>query len=198
MAYPTVSLETFIDKRDFDKQNMTTRFFDVIKEPLTEAAKRITGLDREFDWTTVERTLGTNQYVNIHGYISLKSGDNITVNGVEVLITEDNIQNYNNSFNATVALPILQTLNADKIYEHIKFTLHVIRNHPPEIIIEMLTKVIESDVHLVVSPEHQVLLEKMTRPRYVGGFDTTNLTEEQILQLNLVSNTNEKNSKSQH
>lgn len=188
MGYPAVSLQTFIDKRDFDKANMTNRFFDIVREPLTEAAKRITGLDREFEWTSVERTIGTAHYVSIHGYISLAVGDNIRVNGEEVFITEANIDRYNNSFNATVALPILQTLDANRIHDHIKFTLHVIRNHPAEIIVEMLNKVIESDVHLVVAPEHQALLEKMTRPRYIGGFDTINLTEEQVNALQLTLN----------
>lgn len=191
MGYPAVSLQTFIDKRDFDKANMTNRFFDIVREPLTEAAKRITGLDREYQWTSVERTIGTSQYVTVHAYISLAFGDNIRVNGEEVLITEANIERYNNSFNATIALPILQTLDAQRIHDHIKFTLNVIRTQPAELIVEMLNKVIESDVHLVVAPEHQELLEKMTRPRYISGFDTINLTEEQTNALQLTINSAE-------
>lgn len=193
MESTTFSLEAAIDKRDYDSLRFTKRIFDMIRVPLTEATRRIISMERDIEWISIEKTLGINSYVNIQGRVVLKEGDTVSVKGKPLVITAENIDKYFNTISLTSSVVILESMNVDAIYEHIQFVMDAIKNNTFEVLLEILEKNIYHAA-LLADPEHEKLLEKVTRPRYVGGFDTRPLSPEQteLLQLTINSESEQK------
>lgn len=189
MEYPEISLDTMIDKRDHDKMRFTAKIVEVFGEALTEAAKQIIQLDRGIHWFSVERAPGAPSYLIVQGYTELRPGDVLKVSGVDVFIDERNINDYNNKVTFTVATAMLQTRNAKRLYDHMQFVIQASREAPMGALVEILERGVQSEMELYVEPEHKELLERYTRPRYLAGFSTDELSEDQLqsLQLSLMN-----------
>lgn len=179
MKFPDLSISTLIDKRDYDLRRATAKIIEIFGESLTIASKRIIGVDRNIEWVAMERTQKTKSYVNMTGHVEIREGDTINVGGEQIVVQAHETRKYNNVFVVTVAMRVLETLNADLIQQNIKFVVEAIKTTSPEALVELLESGVNNQMELYVAPEHQKLLERVTRPRYVAGFDTHDLTKEQ-------------------
>jgi hypothetical protein len=180
MDYSSISIEAAIDKRDFDKKRLTERIFDVFREPLSDAARRLITLDREITWVSIERIPHTLGFVTLQGRVGLKVGDVISVEGKPLVIDDNNLDKYHNILNLTASMIVLESKDVNVIHEHLQFMLDVMKSGQPQLLSDIMNGNVKTNADLLSNPEHKDILEKLTRPRYISGFDTVSMSPEQV------------------
>ncbi len=180
-----ISLELLLSKRDYDNIAFTRQIIALFGENLSKAVCLIFKMDRRIQWKTVNRYNPLPGYVTITGDIQTDVGDLIrTLNG-EVLITEDNINDYTNTLRYVLKSSIIQHGTIEDIYQHITFVAAMSNALEEKELMDLLRSGAVCHTSAIENPTTEAILDKITRPTVFESFRTESLSEDQFTSLRL-------------
>lgn len=192
MDQDEVTIQTLLEKREFDYLYFTKKVIARFSDNLTRAAQQYLKTDRSIMWWSVDRIVKLPKYVTVKGNVELYPGDLLKTATGEVVLTEDNVHEYVNTFHLIVPMALLDSGSATMLYKHIR-DYHLIANalEGDDLVgyLNSLEDAPVSEAELIKDPKHEKILEKITKPLSVDGFDTDGLSDEQVLNIRLFSDT---------
>lgn len=162
---------------------------DQISGKLTGAFRtHLKAPNKNMKWTAIELIEGTNKAVLVSGLVLLEVGDDITMDGKEIKITEENVTHYNRLVKFAFPITMLEVGTEEELVSHIEKMTKISSSLDitPEDYTRILDKLADAYHNdFVNDPQKLSRLEEMTKPpiKEVLGFDTSNLTAEQVSML---------------
>lgn len=193
------SLELLINKRDYDYVSLTKKIFNIFGERLTRAFQLHLKRDRNINWIKIEIFERVQGYVFVVGNMEVRPGDLLTVDGRQVLVTEENLAQYANSHTLCYVLnaDVLQHGSVETLYKHINFVESVSRLPTEQEALDALDKFRYNWADIIQNPDTQEILDRITRPTVFESFDVSGLTDQQFESLRLFKIFNKDNIKVQ-
>lgn len=177
-----------IKEREFGYSLSTNYILSLISEKLTLAAQAYLKTNREITWYAIDIHPILAGFCTMKAFVQTKPGDVLIVSGKQVVVDEENISKYKNAFNVSIPQKTLQTGSVDDIFNTMHNIFNIIQNMDEEDAFKLLSDPnldLASRVHDILdNPERMALIEQITRPKMAYDFTVTDLTEDQLRQLN--------------
>lgn len=184
-----LGIEVLLSKRDYDFQSFTKKIIDRFVEKLTRAAQVYLKTDRPIHWYSIDKLSKVPHYAVVVGNIEIRPGDVIKTADGEIVVDEATVRNYANTYRAYVPMKLLDEGTTTLLYKHLRDFSSISKMLSEEDLIKYLNAVGDiNQAELINDPKHEKILDKMTKPLVVDGFDTETLSDDQILSINIFSN----------
>lgn len=180
-----LTLNLLLNKRDYDYAAFSRKIIAMFSEKLTKAVQMQFKFDRDIVWTSVDSFRAVDGYVLVHGTVEVQAGDIITVEGEEILITEDNIRKYHRPLRYVLNARVLQHGSLETLFQHIIFVTELAVNLTDAEIVPALLSGELNNANVTDNPVLAPIIEKITRPSVFESFDTQDLTPTQYQSLRL-------------
>lgn len=181
------SLYLLVQKRDYDFSAFTRKIIASFSEKLTKAVHMFQKTDRAIRWNRIEAYDQIDGFVVVVGSVEIRVGDMLQTREGEVLMTEENIDNFTNTVRFFVHSNKLQNASLEEFYQHLCFVVEITQTLPETEAIEILRNEVYDQTTFLESPLVANILDKLTRPTVVENFDVSDLTDEQVRALRLNS-----------
>lgn len=178
------TLQDILDFREYTYSMLTREAIKLFGPTLTGAANRYLNNTAEIDWTAIELIDTLEGYVRVTGFFLPTIGSTITVEGKEVHIDKDNVYLYKQVIRLVLPIKLIESGNRDRLAMFIK-DLNAIAAVATELEIENILKEYYFDdmKDLTSSNSYYKVLDRVTKPKEVMGFEVTGLTDSQIAAL---------------
>ncbi len=167
----------------------TSAIFKKIEDRLTPAFQRVfEAPDRRIVWTGIDSLDGTDRAILVSGYMGLKVGDIISIQDQTITIDEKNVNEYNKFVKFAFPIIMLELASVDELVEHMNRMSKIVTamDVPPEQLAKMLDKIADAfETKLLNDPTKIDLIDSVTKPESVLGFEASALSDEQIRKLKL-------------
>jgi hypothetical protein len=183
-----LTLEMLLSKRDYDNIAFTRKIIELFSSNLTKAAQMLYKFDRDIKWNKVERFPAVDEYVLIRGEVEVRVGDILTLATGQVVVDEENINQYTRPLHYMLHSRILQNGTVEELYQHLSFIEDIAKKLPDAELTELLRSGAVSENVVMENPTLKPILDKITRPTSFEAFDTSNLSEEQFNTLRFCAN----------
>lgn len=180
------TLQDILDFREHTYSMLTREAIKLFGPTLTGAANRYLNNTAEIDWTAIELIDTLEGYVRVIGFFLPTIGSTITVEGKEVHIDKDNVYLYKQVIRLVLPIKLIESGNLDRLAMFIK-DLSAIAAVATELEIENILKEYYFDdmKDLTSSNSYYKMLDRVTKPKEVMGFEVTGLTDSQIAALHM-------------
>lgn len=185
MVLPT-TLSELLDFRDYTYKAMTVDATNIFSLKLTDAVNFYLNSTNPIDWQHIEKVSSLDGFVRVIGASIPSVGETIKVDKEDILITKDNFAQYKQLARFVLPITILETGTSIQIFQFIR-DVTAIASLITDIELENILREYSTDGvgELSAHPTYIAMLDKITKPADVLGFDTSNLTDEQIRSLNM-------------
>ena len=129
------------------------------------------------------------EHANITGISYPNTGDILSIDGGDIVITEENRTNYKINITVLMPLRLLDEPDYKKMLSFMKILgqLNEIKPHD-EVVKLLMTDKIETISNMKNIEDNSVIVEILTAPTSIDGFDVTKLTNLQKMSINLYKN----------
>ncbi len=180
------TLQDILDFREYTYSMLTREAIKLFGPTLTGAVSHYLNSTAEIDWTAIEPVNTLEGYVRVTGFTLPTIGSIITVEGKEVHIDKDNVYRYKQIIRFVLPIKLIESGNRNRLVAFIK-DLSAIAAVATELEIENILKEYYFDEmkDLTSSNSYYKMLDRVTKPKEVMGFEATSLTDSQIAALHM-------------
>lgn len=180
------TLQDILDFREYTYSMLTREAIKLFGPTLTGAVSHYLNSTSEIDWTAIEPVNTLEGYVRVTGFTLPTIGSIITVEGKEVHIDKDNVYRYKQIIRFVLPIKLIESGNRNRLVAFIK-DLSAIAAVATELEIENILKEYYFDEmkDLTSSNSYHKMLDRVTKPKEVMGFEATSLTDSQIAALHM-------------
>ncbi len=180
------TLQGILDFREYTYSMLTREAIKLFGPTLTDAVSHYLNSTSEIDWTAIEPVNTLEGYVRVTGFTLPTIGSIITVEGKEVHIDKDNVYRYKQIIRFVLPIKLIESGNRNRLVAFIK-DLSAIAAVATELEIENILKEYYFDEmkDLTSSNSYHKVLDRVTKPKEVMGFEATSLTDSQIAALHM-------------
>lgn len=180
------TLQDILDFREYTYSMLTREAIKLFEPTLTDAVSHYLNSTSEIDWTAIEPVNTLEGYVRVTGFTLPTIGSIITVEGKEVHIDKDNVYRYKQIIRFVLPIKLIESGNRNRLVAFIK-DLSAIAAVATELEIENILKEYYFDEmkDLTSSNSYHKMLDRVTKPKEVMGFEATSLTDSQIAALHM-------------
>lgn len=180
------TLQDILDFREYTYSMLTREAIKLFGPTLTGAVSHYLNSTAEIDWTAIEPVNMLEGYVRVTGFTLPTIGSIITVEGKEVHIDKDNVYRYKQIIRFVLPIKLIESGNRNRLVAFIK-DLSAIAAVATELEIENILKEYYFDEmkDLTSSNSYHKMLDRVTKPKEVMGFEATSLTDSQIAALHM-------------
>ncbi len=185
MSKPTTLLE-LLDFRDYTYSVLTDDATRLFSAKLTDAVNAFLHSTVPINWQHVERITSLDGFVRVIGSSIPAIGEIIKVEDEHITITPDNATHYTQLARFVLPTTMLESGTSLQIFQFIKDVTaisslisdaeleHVLREY-----------ILDDTIELTSQPAYISMMDKITKPSDVLGFDTDTLTDAQIKSLHM-------------
>lgn len=180
------TLQDILDFREYTYSMLTREAIQLFGPTLTGAVNHYLNNTAEIDWTAIEPVNTLEGYVRVTGFSLPAIGSTITVEGKEVHIDKDNVYRYKQVIRFVLPIKLIESGNRNQLVAFIK-DLSAIAAVATELEIENILKEYYFDdmKDLTSNNSYHKMLDRVTKPKEVMGFEATGLTDSQIAALHM-------------
>lgn len=167
----------------------TNEIVNKFSDRLTPAFQKVFNAPgRTITWTAIDLLTGSTKSVMVSGYMALELGEKITVGDKEIVVDENNINEYNKFVKFAFPIIMLELATIDELVDHINRIAKIgaTTEMTPEALVKVLDKVADDYQEKILNDPMKVeVMDAATKPETVLGFSTAELSDEHIRKLKL-------------
>ena len=172
-----------LSNRDKIYNEISLEILSHYKDKLDKAIQFFIKDDRQLEWTSIRVADKGNKFVIISGSLLLNVNDIVTFSdGTSYKLTDEN-QNFKQSLELLIPITILENGTSEELYKKIGDYHQLCGILSLSNLIDLINKINCSDLSEILNNDH--VIDRITRPEKVAGFNTNNMTDDQIKQLML-------------
>lgn len=183
----TATLIELIDFRESMYQNLTQTAFKPFESKLSDAVTFFLNTKSPVHWLTVEKLKDIEGFVTISGFVLPEIGSTFKASETDsVVITPDNFQKFRSLVRFVIPVRLLEEGSKMQILGFIRDLSAISAITPPEELERMLKEFHFDDMVSLTSHEsYNKMLDKVTKPKEIDGFDVSEFSDEQIKQMHM-------------
>ena len=186
------NVSKILSERGESFNTSTKKIFDLVGDKLTKAFQVVYNAPGQpINWTTIEMLEGSKTSVTVAGNMPLAMGEVIEIGEKKITVDETNINEYNKYVKFAFPIVMIELASAEELIEHVNRLGRIgssVDVSPSDLsgMLDKLAKAFEEKI--LNDPAKISIMEKATQPKTIMGFDTADLTEEQMNKLKMFEN----------
>ena len=181
----TLSLVEIIKLRGLSYRTFTEQALLPFEQKLNAAVSQYLNNDLPIKWVDVDRLLGLDAFVLVVGYIFPLVGTIVIVDNKPITITEENVSNYRQTLRFVLPIRLLEVASIVQLHKFIIEISALAAVLSEAELTEMLHGFKFDDESFSFDESYAKMLAYATRPAEMFGFNTKQLSEDQITSLSM-------------
>lgn len=178
-----IKIKTLIEYRDVAYNRLTREIFDKLEPELSKGVQMFLQKQREIRWISLVSADIPNHAI-ISGIAIPVIGDVLDISGEQIVISEDNISQYNQTLSLVIPFRLLERVDRNKIYRYLSILKELGSKQGGIDIVEYMQRHKLEDLSNNVNlSDNSVILDVLTAPTHIDGFEVTDLPKHKRDQL---------------
>lgn len=178
-----IKIKTLLEYRDVAFNRLTKEIFNKLDPELTKGIQMFLQKQRDITWLSITIS-EIKDHALIIGSARPVVGDVLIISDEQIVINEDNINNYSQNLNLVIPFRLLENVDRNKIYRYLSVLKELGSKQGDVDIVEYMQNYkleeLSNNLNLV---DNAPLLDILTAPTHLDGFEVSDLSKQKRDQL---------------